>query len=100
MTNWVTPQKLVGFDPFVYHLCMDNFIFFLQSLSFSFIFSLKFLPPWNFIKYIRTKVLQIYSCPLGNCVSIFGCPATILVVAGTLTTKISNAGDYIKTHLN
>ena len=36
--------------------------------------------------------LQIYGCLLDNCIIIFGCPATFLVVPGARTTKISNAG--------
>ncbi len=34
---------------------------------------------------------QIYGCSSDNCISIFGCPATFLVVPGARTTKISNA---------
>ncbi len=33
--------------------------------------------------------VKIYGCPLDNCVSIFGCPATFLVVPGlTQQTKM------------
>ncbi len=35
--------------------------------------------------------IYIYGCPLDNCISIFGCLATVLVVHGARTTKISNA---------
>ncbi len=36
---------------------------------------------------------KIYDCPSDNYTSIFGCPATFLVVPGARTTKISNADD-------
>ena len=34
---------------------------------------------------------EIDGCPSDNHISIFGCPATCLVVPGARTTKISNA---------
>ena len=36
--------------------------------------------------------LQLYDCPLDNCISIFGCLATYLVALGAWTTKILNDG--------
>ncbi len=36
--------------------------------------------------------VKIYGCPSDNYISIFGCPATFLVVPGARTIKISNAG--------
>ena len=36
--------------------------------------------------------LQIYGCLSHNSISIFGCPATFLVVPGARTTKILNTG--------
>ncbi len=35
--------------------------------------------------------MKIYGCPSDNHISIFGCPATFLVVPGARTTKFSNA---------
>ncbi len=35
--------------------------------------------------------MKIYGCPSDNYISIFGCPATFLVVPGAQTTKILNA---------
>ncbi len=35
--------------------------------------------------------MEIYGCPSDNRISIFGCPATFLVVPGARTTKFSNA---------
>ena len=49
-------------------------------------------------EYTCTKVsfwLQIYSCPSEkNGIISFGCPATLLVVPGVQTTKISNTDDF------
>ncbi len=45
---------------------------------------------WNTCTKV-TSSLQIYGCPSDNFTSILGCPATLLVVPGARTTKISNA---------
>ena len=42
-------------------------------------------------KYKGEFWLLIYGCPSDNCISIFACPVTFLLVPGTRTTKISNA---------
>ncbi len=39
--------------------------------------------------------LQIYGCPLDNCIGLYGCPVTFLVVPGARTTKILNADSNV-----
>ncbi len=94
LLNEINLSKTHRFWPIclLHNVHMDNFATFLY---FSFIFSIflySFSSPRNFIENTCTMVLQIYGCPSDNCISIFGCPATFLVVPGARTTKISNAG--------
>ncbi len=39
--------------------------------------------------------VKIYGCPSDNCISIFGCPATFLVVPGARTTEISSTSSEL-----
>ena len=59
----------------------------------------------KYLEYIKTQCKgefwpQIYGCPLDNCISIFGCPATFLVLPGARTTKILNTGIHTQNPVN
>ncbi len=44
--------------------------------------------------------MKIHGCPLGSCISIFGCPAIVLVVLAARTTKILSAAlHHLPLHL-
>ncbi len=57
------------------------------------VFGCPYLEHINMLLHKIDFWLQINGCPSDNCISIFGCPATFLVVLGARTTEISNAGN-------
>ena len=51
--------------------------------------------PYMVALEFHTLGVKMYGCPSDNCIRFFSCPATCLVVPGTRTTEISNAGYHI-----
>ena len=62
------------------------------------VFGCPYLEHIPFILYKSNFWWQINGCPSDNWISIFGCPATFLVVPGARTTEISNADQQYNLH--